>query len=206
MGTAKEPFFSTSVQQQLNRFSQFKLHSSLSSVVLGILHCIPNCYCILNPVFYRREMCNTVIMYRYLILQVRFLRKVCCSTWWGQRHRWSYWTSWPSVRTWANRCPTTSSSPPITHTWQVRWEQSLNYHTFQQSYGTQGCIKGYSEQCKWECLFFLSEKVSPELVVGATGRQRLNDHWQSFLVISLIEMTGNLIDCAFNASLSVSKV
>lgn len=51
--------------------------------------------------------------------QVSFLLKASWISWWVQRHRWLFWTGWPSGRTWPNPYPTTSSSPPTTRTWQV---------------------------------------------------------------------------------------
>lgn len=64
-------------------------------------------------------------------LQVLFLQKVSYISWWGQRHQLSCRTGWPYLRRWPNPYPTTSSSPPTTHTWQVAYTAFFWTHTFQ---------------------------------------------------------------------------
>lgn len=54
--------------------------------------------------------------------QVWSLQRAFWISWWGPRRPSSCRTTWPSVRTWASLCLTTSSSPLTTRTWQVMYK------------------------------------------------------------------------------------
>lgn len=87
--------------------------------------------------------------------QIWFLQRVSCSFWWGLRHQLSCRTTWPSARTWPNPYPTTSSSPPTTHTWQVPYTTHILAHKFSPQINIWGSFRGFFclSPCSWSVLW-----------------------------------------------------
>lgn len=136
--------------------------------------------------------------HKVFLLQVRFLQKVWCFTWWDLKRLWWSWTNWPRVTTWPNPSHITLSNPPTTPISQVTplsfqfsdsfSNYSLNFNTSIKSFGYKMQMFDENVPCSraadWRIITGDVPPVSPcrlplsgaRLLEGQTARWRANHH------------------------------